>query len=166
MNNIFEPKNEKPLWQMLHERLVEYEVNEVITFDEITEALGQDAQTSRTAIYRAAKELLKTNNRYLEAVRNVGYKVIDGMDIVDVADFRHTKAKRQIKRASFELKGIATVRLSPDDKKRLQDFMAYNANIKAAFSNSINRIEKATQVVQVAQAFTEDEIKRLRGLLG
>lgn len=163
---MFKPKNEKPYWQMIYDVISNLNVGEVISYDDMTEAIGKDINNNRTAVYKARKVLLKEKKRFLIVERGIGYKVIEGMPIMSHAEERHDIAKHQADMANFEVANINTVTLTPDEKKRLQDFMSYNANIRMAFSQTIDKIEKVNQYTQMAQSFSLSEIEKLRELIG
>lgn len=166
MKTMFEPKNEKPYWEMIYKYIEPKEVGEVISYDQLSEVIKEEINNNRYAVYKARKQLLEDHNRFLIIERGVGYKVVDGMTIMKHAKGRHLSAKHQIVAADYEVSNIDTVVLSPEEKKKLQDFMVYNANIQQAFSNRIDRIEKASNVHKIAQEFTSSEINELKKLIG
>ena len=163
---MFEPKGEKPYWKMVYDYIKDKEIGDVIVFDELSKVIGEDIRKNRSAVYKARKRMLEDSNKFLDVERGAGYKVVDGMDIMRHADGRHKKAKRQIVSADYETANIDVAVLSPEEKKKLQDFMYHNANIQQAFSNRIDRIEKANQVTQIAGAFTQGEVEELRKMIG
>lgn len=164
--NMFEPKGEKPYWEMIYDYIKDKEVGDKITYAELSKVISGNIESSRSAVYKARKHLLEHANKFLDIDRGKGYKIVDGMDIMHHAKNRHKFAKHQIVAADFETANIDATVLSPEEKKKLQDFMYHNANIQQAFSNRIDRIEKASQVTQIAGAFTENEIAELRSLVG
>ena len=163
---MFEPKGEKPYWEMIFDYLKDKEVGDSITYDELSEVIGKDITQSRSAVYKARKRLLEHSNNFLEIERGAGYKIVEGMDIMKHAKNRHKFAKHQIVAADYETANIDVAILAPEEKKKLQDFMSHNANIQQAFSNRIDRIEKANQVTQIAGAFTQGEVNELRKMIG
>lgn len=163
--NMFKPKGEKPLWKMVFDFVTPMQIGDVVTYEELTEAVGQDITTNRAIVYAANKHLLKDQKRLLVVERSIGYKLVDGMDIMYHAEDRQSMAKRQVRLANFETNNISTIKLTSEEKKKLQDFMSFNANIRAAFAQKIDRIEKANQVTQLAQQFSEQEIVELKELL-
>lgn len=163
--NMFEPKNNIPYWEMVYNHIKDKEVGESISYKELSEVLGENIEKNRSAVYKARNLLLETDNKFLDIERGVGYKVIDGMNVVKHAKGHQKSAKRKIMAASFEVENIDTKKLDPIEKKKLQDFMTHNSSIQAVFTNKINRIEKATEVVDIAQEFTRNEIEELRGMI-
>lgn len=165
MNNMFKPKGELPLWKMIYNHISELPTETVIRYDDLSEIVGQDIKLARSSVYRASKEMLKTQKRMLVIVRDVGYKIVEGMEIMQHAEGRHDIANRQVVLAGFETKNIDTVKLTPDEKTKLHDFMLYNANIKMAFVNTIGQLEKASQLTQITQQFTDSQIAKLKELV-
>jgi hypothetical protein len=162
---MFKPKNEVALWRVVYDYIKELNVGDIVTYDKLEEVAGEGIGVIRSSIYRTCKELLKTHKRTLQVERMVGYKIIEGMNIMGKAIVRQDRAERQIKSADYEISNVDTIKLTVEERKKLQDFMAYNANIRAAFSNTIEKIEKANQVSQIAQSFTEEQIAKLKTLI-
>lgn len=151
---------------MIYDVISNLNVGEIISYSDLSDAIGEDINNNRTSVYKARKVLLKEKKRFLVVARGVGYKVIEGMPIMSHAEERQDTAKRHIEMANYEVANINTVTLTPDEKKRLQDFMSYNANIRMAFSQTIDKIEKVNQYTQMAQSFSLAEIAKLRELVG
>lgn len=163
---MFKPKNEKPYWEMVYDYIVDLPVETVIKYSELSKVLDEDIKENRSAVYRACKQLIEQKKRSLKVVRGIGYEVVEGMELLYDAENRHNMAKRHIVKAEFETSNIDTVKLTPDERTKLQNFMSFNANIRMAFEQKINRIEKASQVTELAQQLTREEIGKLKDLLG
>jgi len=162
---MFQPKGEKALWRFIYDYVSPLSLDDVVSYDDLSEVVDQDIKKNRSVIYTANKHLLKDFKRLLVVERGIGYRVVDGMDIMNHAEGRQKMAKRAVSMADYETANINTVKLTPDERDRLQKFMNFNANIRAAFAQKIDRIEKANQVSQIAQQFTANEIEGLKKLL-
>ncbi len=150
---------------MVYDGVKDLPTGEIVSYDTLSGLINDDIMTNRGAIYKARKKLLKDQKRFLVVERGEGFKIVEGVEIMSHAELRHEMAQFQVKNAGYEVSNINQVKLTPDEKKRLSDFMSYNANIKMAFVQTIDRIEKATQVTQIAQAFTESEVDKLRQMV-
>lgn len=159
---MFKPKGEKPLWKLVYDFVAPMQIGDMVTYEELSEAADQDIKENRSLIYTANKHLLRDQKRLLVVERQVGYKVVDGMDIMYHAEDRQVMAKRNMNRANYEASNINTIKLTPDEKDKLQKFMAFNANIRAAFAQKIDRLEK---VNEIAYQFSANEIAGLKELV-
>jgi hypothetical protein len=180
MNDMFEPKGEKPYWELVYEYIKDFEVDDVISYADISESVGFDVLSNRSSVYKARKQLLEDTGRYLDIERGVGYKVIDGLDIMKHAKNRHKYAKHQIVKADFETTGIDVTSLTDEDKKKVQDFMVHNASIQLAFKQTAKNVEMGLNATrehmtgmearmasaQVTQLFTEKQLDKLKELIG
>jgi len=178
--NMFKPKGEKPYWEMIFDYLVDKPVDMVITYAELSKVIGQDIEDNRSSVYKARKRLLEETDHYLVVVRDVGYKIIEGMSIMKISKGRQLSAGRQIKTADFETSNIDTKKLSPEDKKKLQDFMTKNNSIRLAFKGTQRALEIGIEATrehivgaeaqmasaQVTQLFTEKQLEKLKELIG
>lgn len=177
---MFETKNEKPYWEMVLDYVMDKPVSTVITYKELSDVIGEDIEDNRSSVYKARKRLLEATDHYLVIERGVGYRVIEGMDIMSVSKGRHLTAKRQLKMADFETAGIDTKKLSPEDKKKVQDFMTKNNSIRLAFKSTHDSIEMGVNATrehivgaearmasaQITQLFTEKQLDKLKELIG
>lgn len=165
---------------MVYEAVESLPINEVISYGDLDEILGEDSHLYRGSIYRASKELMKSQKRMLVAERGEGYRVVEGMDIYRHAEGRHDRAERQIKVAGFEARHIDAVKLTPDQRNTLNNFMMGNREIAMAIKNNIEAIETGIQATRtqltgvqaqvaganITQLFTEEQVRKLKGMLG
>lgn len=177
---MFKSKGEKPYWRILFEYLEEKEIGDIVSYKDLTNQIKADIESQRGSIYRAGKELLDIHGRYIESVRGEGYKIISGKDIMVFSKGRTRKMKRQASLQEFEFNGINTVELSADDRKKLQDLMVLNANIRTALKTSVKNIETGVNMTrnqltaananlagaQIAQLFTEHQLQKLKEMVG
>lgn len=74
--SAFQPKHLVPQWQTVLDLLEPLDVNDILTYAALNEALGvEDFRKNRTPLYRAAQEWGAARHRALEPVPNVGYRV-------------------------------------------------------------------------------------------
>jgi hypothetical protein len=180
MNNMFNSKGEKPYWEMILDYLIDKPIDTIVTYKELSKVIDQNIEDNRSAVYKARKKLLEATDHYLAVERGVGYKIIEGMSIMRLSKGRHLIAKHQINMADFETANIDTKKLSPEDKKKLQDFMVKNNSIQLAFKNTQKAIQIGLEATrehivgaearmasaQVTQLFTEKQLEKLKELIG
>ena len=178
--NMFKPKGEKPYWEMIYNQIKDKQVGEILTYHELSTIIGEDIRENRSAVYKARKQFLENENKFLDIERNVGYRVVEGMDIMKHAKSRQLIAKHQVVAADFETANINVKTLTPEEKKKLQDFMVHNANIQQAFIARTKAIEMGVMATrenlvgaqagiasaQVTQLFTEEQLSKLKKLIG
>lgn len=178
--NMFEPKNEKPYWEMIYNHVKDLPVGTIVTNETLSKVIEIDIKTARGAVYKARKVLLEQENKFLEVMRGVGYQVVAGMDIMKHAKHRQKSARRQIRKADFETANINTVGLSPEEQRKLDDFIDHNAIIAQAFRSNAKALEVGIRETrkqltgveanlagaQIAQFFTEEQLKKLKDMIG
>jgi len=178
--DMFKTKGEKAYWEMLLDFLMDKPVGTVITYNELSKVINRDIEDNRSSVYKARKKLLEATDHYLTIERGIGYRIIEGMSIMKISKGRHLIAKHQVNMADFETANIDTKKLSPEDKKKLQDFMVKNNSIRLAFKSTQKAIEIGLEATrehivgaearmasaQVTQLFTEKQLEKLRELIG
>lgn len=155
-------------------------IGDIITFDELDKIIGAESRLCRGAIYRASKELMKKSKRMLVPERGEGYQLVEGMDMYLHAEERHTKAEKQVKMAGYEASHVDTVKLTPDQRNKLNNFLVGNREIAIALASNVKAIENGVQATrtqltgiqtqvtgaEITQLFTEEQVRKLKELLG
>jgi len=73
----FKPKGDVAEWQMVYDDLlVTAEFGQVITYEQLDEALGRRFLDSRSPIYKARTHLGEMRSRWLESVPSEGYRAM------------------------------------------------------------------------------------------
>jgi hypothetical protein len=116
MNARFAPKGEKPEWLMVYEDLLDSaDFGDVISYAQLEETLGRPFAANRGPLYRARDQLGELRKRWLEAVPNVGYRVVDAGEHVRVAASHKLKGRRQYGRMLKVMQVTDLTKLGPDE---------------------------------------------------
>lgn len=161
----FEPKGEKPIWKFIYDYVAELPIGTFVSFDELSEEIGEDFLRQRTALYKANKMLVKDKQRILSSIRGKGYKIEEGLEHLRHAENRHERAEKQVKLANFEALNINTKTMSFEEKQRWSQFLAWNGTVLAALSHNTERIAKAGVVAKIATDNVMEELTELRNQL-
>lgn len=137
---MFEPKNEIPLWKMIFNHVDGKPINTLFTFEDLSEVIGEDVTKNRQPIYRARKELAKRYKRYLVSETGRGYRLVEGMDMLNHAENRMTKAQTQTKMANFESVNINTQGMTLEQKNEIRQFLAWNGMVVSSLSHNAKQI--------------------------
>ena len=116
MSARFAPKGEKPEWLMVYEQLLaSADFGDVITYAMLEETLGRQFAPNRGPLYRARDYLGDARKRWLEAVPNIGYRIVDADEHVRVAAGHKLKGRRQYGRMLKVMQVTDLTKLGPDD---------------------------------------------------
>lgn len=137
---MFKSKNEKSLWKMLFEYVTTKPIDTVFTFEEITDVIGEDVKKNRQPVYRARKELAKRFKTYLASESGVGYRLIQGMDMLNHAEKRMVRAEKQTQIANFESVNISTAGMTNEQKNEVRQFLAWNGMVISSLSHNAKQI--------------------------
>ena len=159
----FEPKGAKPLWEMIYDEVVNLEPETIITFKKLSEAIGENFVPQRSVIYKTRKELAKNKKRFLVSIRGTGYKVVEGNEQLLHAESHHDRAQVQVKLANFEALNINTKVMSPEEKSRWSQFLAWNGTVMTSLSHNAEQIAKAGIVAHIATDSVLEQLKTLKG---
>lgn len=147
---IFKPSAET---EKLIVRMREMEVGEVLTYDQMRAATGVDCQKDRTHIQTARRHLLNEDQRVFSAVRCVGIKRLNDVEIVEQEGTTTIKIRRTVRGSLRRLATVNPDKLPPLEAQR---YRVASAGLGAiALCVTPSSIGKITQVV-IANGKTDD----------
>ena len=145
-----------PLSVILRERayalLSMREHESVVTYEELTTAMGLDPQQdtrARHAVLRAGRLLLREQRKKLLNVRNVGYQIIKPIEQVAASKKEQQRARRWLKRGLETVTHISLENLSPVDIAQIMTEQA-RAAIQLAMSQRLGRAKVLPPKEQLA----------------
>jgi uncharacterized membrane protein YccC len=161
----FEPKGDVAEWQLIYDTIKPLQIGDVITYDELTEALGRDFRTARGPFHKANRELLTDEKRGLLNLRNVGYRVVTAEEHEGAAKAQHRFAKRRLRQSKHWLKNTDRSDLTPEVAARfdrLESTLDRQIDFTRRLDQRVARVEKALEASRSeAQDHTEEISKRL-----
>lgn len=120
----FEPVGEVARWRVLYELLRPMEPDDVITYEQMAEALdldiAKDKTTIQLAMRRAARELEVMDNRAVDSVRNVGYRVVRAPEHLTLAERHQRKARGALVRSHSKVEHVDFNALDQDSRKAFE----------------------------------------------
>jgi DNA-binding winged helix-turn-helix (wHTH) protein len=168
----FESLGETARWRILYGLLSEKEVDSVITYEEMAEALKLDAVADRHSIQvsmrRAAAELEKVNKQAVEAVVNVGYRIVEPEEHLRLARSQQRKSSKALVRGHSKAVNVDLSGVDPEIRNAFQVVAAAFA-MQMDFNKRTDvrqkKLEDALEKVRDKSARTGDEVAELRARL-
>lgn len=167
--NPFDPRGDRPQWQLVLDILERKDIDDLITYDELNEALDvEDFRKNRSPIYKAAAVWGEVHKRALAPVVNKGYRVVDAPEHELLARAQHRKSKRALKRGRTLLTNADRTRLTPEDRVRfdhMEETLGRHADMIRRLEGRQNRTEKALREARAATAETEAKVSAIEEAL-
>lgn len=164
--NLFEPKNDMPLWEMMYNLAERYEPGQLIPYSVISETLGYDITlpgASRAPIYKASQRLLTSKCRTLKAKPREGYRVAEASEHENLARDRQGRARRQISKGVSIAANVDKNALTPAQRTSIdalcQVLSAQNAMLRRHDAR-IGDVEKSMRVVDDRVTVMEQLLRR------
>lgn len=162
----FQPRGTRPEWRVIFEDvLAGCDFGDLITFDQLDEALGRDFRSSRGPLYRAAEELLATRNRTLASVPGKGYRVAQPNEHADLAQKDHLFGRRRISRALRKATHVDKAKLTADERaavERLELGYRRHEAMLRRLSDKVARQEAAITAHSAELDHTVDQLGEIR----
>jgi hypothetical protein len=139
------------------------------TYAEIGKVLDLDPESDRHTIQmsvrRAAQELLRENDTALEAVNNVGYRLVQPDEHSGLAKKQQRRAKKSLQRGHDQVVHVDFSKMDPEARKAVE-VMANAFAMQLEFNRRLDvrqqNLEKAVGAVVTRQEKSEQEIQELR----
>ncbi|MDX3314641.1 hypothetical protein P1S61_37440 [Streptomyces sp. ME08-AFT2] len=168
----FEALGQEARWRAIYALLRPLGVGEIITYERMAEVLelddDADRVTIRAALYRAAREYEQIDKHAVEAVKNVGYRVVEASEHLKLAQRRQKRAGRQLKRGHDHVVHVDFNGMEPEVRKGFEVtahafsmLMDYNRR----FDVRQKRLEKVVQETGQRTERNEAEIAELKNRL-
>jgi hypothetical protein len=170
------PAGERARWRMIYDLLQGKQPGDLITYAEMGTALDldhtrqQDKLTIQLAMRRAAKEFEIVDRHAVDAVRNVGYRVVHADEHLGLARRHQRKAGKAVVRARSKVTHVdlnevtdpaarAALELAAVVLSRQEDMMRTFSIRQARLERTVEMVTKQTG--DQAQR-TDDQLNELR----
>lgn len=123
LSSMFEPVGDQPQWCAIYNVFTSVDIDELVTYDELSEAAGFDVQQRRSALYTAQRHLEEDCHRTLACVPGKGYRVAQAREHERLATNHQRRARRQVVKARRRVSSANRADLDQVQRDRL-DLMA------------------------------------------
>jgi len=132
----------EPKWAKVHRLLAAAEVDQTVTYTELSDAVGSDIRSNRNPVYRATRELEDTASRTVEAVPNIGYRIVRADEHERLAKSKHRSSRRMLHKARRKITSADRAELSEVDQQRIDNYGDRLAALEQQVANAQQRLEK------------------------
>lgn len=169
----FTPIGPTARWKAVYDQvLVKKKRDQIASYQEIGDVLGlhpeNDRHTIQMSVRRAAKELLLKNDTALEAINNVGYRLVLPEEHTGLAQRQQRRSNRSLQRGHQQVTHVDFTGMPADIRKGFE-IMANAFAMQMEFNRRLDvrqqDLEKAVSSVVTRQKKSEEEIQRLRAEL-
>lgn len=155
---MFEIKGHQSQWKTIYDNLSRMEIGDIVTHEELAAMLpGVPEASVRPAFYRAVKEMQVIRSRTLASKRGVGYRMVDANEHEFLAKDRRKSARRQLRKAQLVAAAADRSRLTPDERKRIDELEHHLAKQADMLKRLDDRQDKAEQRI----SFTEKDMRKM-----
>lgn len=168
----FQPAGVRARWLEVYDVLKAAKVGDIITYEQLGEALELDPAADRhkiqMAVRRAAQEHEKADKRALDSVKNVGYRIVDAPEHVMLARRHQSKASKALVRGHSKAVNVDFGRVDAETRKALEMIaqgFALQMDFNRRFDVRQKRLEAALDAASTRVDRSEQEIAELRARL-
>lgn len=168
----FEPVGEQARWRILYDLLRKLEVNDTLSYAEMGEALELDPDADRSRIQmafrRAAKEYEEVDQRAVDVVTNVGYRIVEPPEHLRLARRHQKRSRGELTKGQSK---VVHVDLSGMDVETRRAFavvgqaFAMQQDMMRRMDVRQSRLEEAVAATVEKQERSAEELAELRARL-
>lgn len=168
----FQPEGDRSRWVVIYDLLQAAKVGDVITYEQIADALGLDATADRhriqVAMRRAAMEHEKVDKRAVDAVVNQGYRIVEAPEHLVLAKRHQRRSTTQLVRGYSKTVNVDLSGLTPEVQHAfgvVAQAFAMQMEFNRRFDVRQKRLEESIRQTQDRTSRTEEELSELRARL-
>jgi hypothetical protein len=165
----FEPLGDKARWRIIYDLLARCSVGATVKYDDIATALGLDPDVDRhtiqLAMRRASREYEARDRRALEAVPNVGYRVVEAEEHLRLARGQQKRSTRALARGHSKVVNVDLTGVQPDVRRAFEAVaMAFTMQLDFNRRTDVRqaRLEKSLDQISERHDHSEEEIAELK----
>lgn len=168
----FKPRGDRPLWEVVYELLVATPVGGVVTYQQMAKALRMNTETDRhrmqMVMRQAAQRHEKADKRAVDAVPNVGYRIVEAPEHLVLARRHQRRSSKSLQRGYSKSVNVDLSALDPQARHAFE-IVAQAFSMQMDFNRRIDvrqkRLEQEVQQIRGKSERTENEIAELRARL-
>ncbi len=168
----FQPSGSRARWRALYEVLLGCDVEDVVTYEALGEAIDLDPDKERhqiqMALRRAAREYEVVDKRALDVLPNVGYRVVTAPEHLRLADQQQRKAGRALERGHSKVVNV-DLNLVDDETRKAFEAVGRAFALQMDFNRRMayrqGRTEAALREMSDRTERTDVELADLRARL-
>ena len=165
----FNPIGERARWRTLYEIVRQTPTDSEVTYEALAAALALDPEADRhtiqLAMRRASKESEVKDARALEAVPNVGYRVVKSAEHLRLAKNQQKKSHNALVRGQSKVEHVDLAGMEPEIRRAFE-VVAQAFAMQAEFMRRTDirqrKVEAAIAEVQGQSSRSEAEISALK----
>lgn len=172
MTRPFEPIGDRARWRVIYDLLRKTATSEVITYQELADALGlhpdDDRHTIQMAVRRAAREHEEADNRALDVIPNTGYVIVPAPEHLRLARDHHKRASKSLARGHSKVVHVDLSALEPETRHAFEVVaraFALQMEFNKRFDVRQAKLEEAVDAMSQRTERTEEEIAELKARL-
>ena len=172
----FEPVGAQARWKTVYELLKKTPTGTVVTYRQLADALGLDAERHRdairSAVIRAAKEHEEKDKRAVQAVRGEGYRPVEARVNIELARKHQKRANRSLARGHSKAVNVDLNGIDPQVRAALETIghaFVLQMDFNKRFEGKQAKLEETVREIADSQAEdrkrTAEEVADLRARL-
>lgn len=162
---MFEPAGDQPQWCAIYNVFTSVDIDELVTYDELSEAAGFDVYERRSALYTAQRHLEEDCYRTLVCEPGKGYRVAQAGEHERLATNHQRRARRQVIRARRRVSSANREDLTQTQRERLDLMDSHLQRHEQMLRNHSRRIETLDEARKQQHQRSQADIAALNARL-
>jgi hypothetical protein len=168
----FIPLGDVARWRTIYDLLTTRQVDDVLTYADMADALNLDAlknrRTIQTAMRRAAKEFEQVDKHAVTPVPNIGYRIVEPEEHLRLAKDLQRRSSRALVSGRSKVVNVDLAGVSPEIRQAFQ-VVASAFAMQMEFNRRTDvrqkRLEQSLDAIREKTTHTDNEIAELQARL-
>lgn len=168
----FEPAGETARWRLIYALLKRTPVDSILEYDVMATTLDLDAlkdrHTIQVSMRRAAVELEKVEKHAVEAVPNVGYRVVTAEEHLRLARYQQGRSSKALVRGHSKVINVDLSHVNPEIRQAFE-IVAAAFSMQMEFNRRTDvrqkKLEQSLEAMRERSTRTDEEVAELRARL-
>ena len=168
----FAPIGDRARWAVVYDVLLEHKVGDIVTYEDLGAALDLDPVKERhpiqMAMRRAAQVFESEDRQSVEATPNVGYRIIEAAEHLELAKTHQAKASKSLVRGHSAVVNTDITGFDPALRRVFEvtaTALSYQMDLMRRLDVRVRSTEKAVAEMAETRNRTDEEVAELRARL-
>jgi len=172
MTPPFKPLGDIARWRIIYNLLTVRQVDDILTYDEMGDALNLDPVKDRRIIQgampRASKEFEESDKHALTAVPNIGYRIVEPEEHLRLAKDQQRRSSRALVSGRSKVVNVDLSEVAPEVRQAFQ-VVASAFAMQMEFNRRTDirqkKLEQSLDAIRDKTTRTDNEVAELRDRL-
>lgn len=148
--------------EAVYAHLVELTVDDIVTYEKLTDIIGREFTDYRAPLYQAQKWLELKDSHTLINIKNVGYRIAKANEHEKVGRVRYEQGRRKVIRAATVVTNVDRSSLTAEERTRVESLEITLSRHATMLARLNGRQARTEELVKTTHRQTQGDLANLQ----